>query len=326
MTRSSLWSTEDHVLLAESNGFIERYRRYYFRDIQGFSVQPSTRGRVIAWVTGLPLLSCAIFAVFALTKVVRTEWLFLTIPIGLPFLILFLVNWVRGPTCTTTVFTAVSDAVLQPLGRQRAAFRTLTLLAKFIESVQGPIEPGQLGFQLEREDPASVARKVTLLGDVSAPRFSAQNTGAASEPPSPRTVYRWLFALGTIEGLHALTALGILVFGGRVVLQISYSAVIVAVLIISSAGLSRSGPSMKWLNVAAMIHTFFVGIGCFVAFYVGIFQRTFRNLAAAPHFDVTKFFDPSLPATVFVLWASVLGAATIVVGCLTNYLRQEGSN
>lgn len=325
MTRSSLWSTDDHILIAESNGFVERYWRYYLGDIQGFSLQPSGRGRVIALVTGLPLLLCVILSAIAFAKVVRMEWLFLTVPVGLPLLSVFLANWVRGPTCTTVVFTAVSDAVLQPLGRQRVAFRTLTLLTQFIEAVQGPIEPEQLGYKLEREGQASVERKVTLLGEVSTPSFAAQKASAQSDLPSPRAVYRWLLALGTTEGLHALAALGLLAFGGRVVFQIVYSVVIVVVLVLSSAGLSRGGPSMKWLNVTAMIHTFCVGVGCFVAFYVGLFQRTFRNLAAPPHFDVTKLIDPSQPTTVFVLWLSLLGAVSVIVGSLLTFLRQEGT-
>src|ERR1700742_3857011 len=48
LARTSLWLGPDHLLRIESNGYSESYKRFYFRDIQGFIVQRTTRARSVS--------------------------------------------------------------------------------------------------------------------------------------------------------------------------------------------------------------------------------------------------------------------------------------
>jgi FtsH-binding integral membrane protein len=326
LLRSSLWSSDDHLLLVKSNGYVERYYRYYYGDIQGFTVEPTLRGRHIALATGLPLSLFTGGSGLAIARLIDVDWLFLTIPLSLPLLILLVINWIKGPTCTTIIYTAVSDVVLSPLGRRRVAFRTLNVLSQFITAVQGPLDPSQLGFFIDRDASATIVRKVSAKQEVVVRNNSSPSNGEGQIQnvwSSRRTLNLWLIALGGTELFHALAALSLVVFGGGAIRQSALCIMVVLALIVASVGLTRGGPPMKWLGTMALVHTALVGVGCLVAFYVGIFQRTFRNPNAPPTVDVTKILDPSLPAVVPVLWLSSLGAFGLLVGCLLVFLHTE---
>ena len=43
LSRDSLWLGSDHILLVKDLGYLERYQRYYFRDIQGLTLEPTPR-------------------------------------------------------------------------------------------------------------------------------------------------------------------------------------------------------------------------------------------------------------------------------------------
>src|SRR5580698_2302749 len=55
-TRSALWLGGDHLLLVETSGFTENYKRFYFRDIQAITVQETRRGQVWNFIRGGVLL------------------------------------------------------------------------------------------------------------------------------------------------------------------------------------------------------------------------------------------------------------------------------
>jgi hypothetical protein len=42
-TRNTLWLGADHLLQVEHTGYTEEYKRFYFRDIQGITVQKDNR-------------------------------------------------------------------------------------------------------------------------------------------------------------------------------------------------------------------------------------------------------------------------------------------
>src|SRR5262247_2101752 len=50
---SSLWLGKDHLLCIEASNYVERYKRFYYRDIQAITVADSKRRVVWNWVLGV---------------------------------------------------------------------------------------------------------------------------------------------------------------------------------------------------------------------------------------------------------------------------------
>lgn len=137
----SLWQAEDHILLVQRNGFTESYRRYYFGNIQGFVVTPTSAALKIAALCGIPSLLGFLVTTLALMNQFEIGWCVAVDVFALPCFVGFLVNGWRGGTCTTHLCTAVGDVVVVPLGRQRDALRVIERLSGPIYSAQGPLDP-----------------------------------------------------------------------------------------------------------------------------------------------------------------------------------------
>jgi hypothetical protein len=137
--RSSLWAGPDHVLHVQSTSFTEKYKRFYFEDIQAIVISRTATRRNANLVLGTV---AGIFAALALAI-----WLYLPRPAifgagflgiqGGMFLLLMLFNTLLGPACVCRLYTAVQVEELGCLGRIRTAKKALRILRPLIESAQG---------------------------------------------------------------------------------------------------------------------------------------------------------------------------------------------
>jgi len=111
VTTMSLWQGADHLLQIERDGYSENYKRFYFSDIEIFTVRLDNRRRSIAIAFG------ALVALF----VVISLWANIGFFFGVAgfFMIPFIYNLVRGPTCVVHVATAVQREQLQSVGQPR---------------------------------------------------------------------------------------------------------------------------------------------------------------------------------------------------------------
>jgi hypothetical protein len=120
------------VLSVAGSTIGERYRRFYFADIQAFVWRPtaSFAVRVAIWA-GLMV----IFGGIALTsREVATPWW--AGGIATLFLIILAAELVLGKTCACFVKTAVQFERLHSLGRQRTVRKVLAQLRPLIEQAQ----------------------------------------------------------------------------------------------------------------------------------------------------------------------------------------------
>jgi len=133
--RASLWLGQDHMLCIYNKGYEEDYRRFYFRDIQAIITHQDNRRLV--WNI--------IFGVFAFAF---AFWGPPYLMVSAFFLVLILINWLRGPTCTCYVQTAVSRENLPSLNRLKHVNHAITRLAHVIERVQGHVSPEEIHHHL----------------------------------------------------------------------------------------------------------------------------------------------------------------------------------
>jgi hypothetical protein len=134
-----LWLGSDHLLSISSNRFAEQYKRFYFRDIQAFTILRTTRRRIWNFVFALLLLLFGASSAYD-----DSLWLW-AFGIVLFFLLL---NNVLGPTCTVYIQTAVQTEELPSLSRVRRANDLLDRVRPLISAVQGELGAAETAARL----------------------------------------------------------------------------------------------------------------------------------------------------------------------------------
>jgi len=131
-TLSRLYLGPDHLLLVEIEGYDEKYRRFYFRDVQMIAVRRDMRLLAVNLLLGViwGLLS------LALIGPALQGWFY---PLGIAsslFILLILVNTLRGATCAAYISTAAGTKRLYALHRLPLARRCLQEIRPLIQRAQ----------------------------------------------------------------------------------------------------------------------------------------------------------------------------------------------
>ncbi len=122
------WAGGTHLLAVETIWAGERRRRFYYRDIQGFLIQPTKFRRTMNLISGIGfgLLALLLFALGA-TDSPRSGAITALLAL-VPGGAILLVNSLRGPGARLTVVTAVQSHELPSVRRRRQADELLRLL------------------------------------------------------------------------------------------------------------------------------------------------------------------------------------------------------
>ncbi len=140
MTVSSLYAAEDHLLVVDLTAFTERYRRFYFRDVQAISIRKTPRGSVLALVSLAVALGFAgLGAMLFPAPDAIGFWVFVSL--ASLFALVALGNVLLGPSCRVSLHTAVHVEELPSLRRVRQAERALDVIVARIDAAQGPLVP-----------------------------------------------------------------------------------------------------------------------------------------------------------------------------------------
>jgi hypothetical protein len=195
-SRSILRLADDHLLLCDyRTGFIERYKRFYFKDIEAFIVR-----RTAVWP--IALTSWGACALCFLIISWGNKWNpFLIVVSGICGLGVLL-ELIRGPSCRTEIRTAVQTDRLRMLKRIRKTERALQALVPLIEAVQGKREITSPPGDLAQGAPVSGSPEATAVssggGTVPSP------SGANAIPPKLSWVHLILFILVVFTGAAGL--------------------------------------------------------------------------------------------------------------------------
>lgn len=138
--RVRLWLGADHLLVVESDGYREFYRRFRYEDIQALTVRKTVEGKTVSAVAGG---LAAVFIAMGLAVWNPGGTIFLLI-IGGMFGAIAAINFFRGPTCECRLRTAVQSENLVSLGRLRHARKALELLRPRIVAAQGELTVEEL--------------------------------------------------------------------------------------------------------------------------------------------------------------------------------------
>ncbi|WP_150107372.1 hypothetical protein [Pedosphaera parvula] len=129
---SKLYLAKDHLLRVSNIGFSEDYKRFFFKDIQAITLRKTATAKIISYVlAGLIALLATAAILFS------GDGTILYSSIGGFFLIILVINLLRGATCVCTLKTAVQIETLGSLGRLPRARKVLARLQPLIAQAQG---------------------------------------------------------------------------------------------------------------------------------------------------------------------------------------------
>ena len=138
--RCRLWLGPDHLLAVESTMASESYRRFYFRDIEGFVIRRTAGRQIWNWaLLAGALITAGPFVAVWYSAGESIAPLVVAAVIAAFWLVFILINTFRGPTCQTHVRTAVQLEQLPSLSRLPVALKVLAILRPAIEEAQGRV-------------------------------------------------------------------------------------------------------------------------------------------------------------------------------------------
>jgi len=132
--RARLWRGKDHILSVINQGYSEEYKRFYYKDIQAFTIRKTMYSLIVNITLSLLFLLFAAIAVTNEEYLSPIFWFFAAIPLSI-----LILNLIRGKSCVTHLHTAVGTEELPSLGRVKQAKKVISLLRPFIEKAQGKI-------------------------------------------------------------------------------------------------------------------------------------------------------------------------------------------
>lgn len=131
--RSGVFAGDDHLLLVNSTGYAEDYRRFFYNEIEAVTARRTHRRRNIALVAGAFFLLC----------VIPLPWMRDPEGIGVlvffaffPFVILIW-NQLLGPTVQCAIRTSASLQIIPTVTRLRTYWKFLERIRPLIEGQQG---------------------------------------------------------------------------------------------------------------------------------------------------------------------------------------------
>jgi hypothetical protein len=130
--RHRLYQGPDHLLLIQSTGFTDDYRRLYYRDIGCVVVRETQRRNILSVVL------IALMGLIFLLRLANAPWVVVLVPC-VPLLILFVINLLRGPTCACYITTRVQTVEVPTPQRVSKVPRLIDFLrAKMIDVADAP--------------------------------------------------------------------------------------------------------------------------------------------------------------------------------------------
>ena len=152
-----LYLGTDHLLSVTSHYMSEDYHRFYYKDIQALITRKTISG----------LVQNIIYGFFILIFIVPLYWaseglaVFFSIMAG-GFLLLLLVNWLRGPTCITHIMTPVQTMRLNSLNRIKILNKSMRQLRPLIRGIQGNLSKEELA-KIYQEDESQPTLSTPLI-------------------------------------------------------------------------------------------------------------------------------------------------------------------
>ncbi|GEM_PF-1628915 len=172
---SRLMEGRDHLLHVELRGVHEIQKRFYFSEIRAMSVQRTRTGAVLHILFGssAAILGIGLATVLLTDSPVLARLTQLIVGLLVVLAGIWLIHFLRGPTCSFHLITAVQNERIPALWRLSVTTKALERLAPRIQSAQSQLDPA-----------VTAPSEGAPAGPTQVPLFTAPE-------PSPPTDARW---------------------------------------------------------------------------------------------------------------------------------------
>jgi hypothetical protein len=129
--RQKIWKGSDHLLAVTETGYTEEFKRYYFSDIQSFTILWSKS--YVGWAILWSMISLTAFAI----TVSSSDGVSETIVFTGVFVTLLIIHLLRGPMCKCWIDTGINHDYLFAMRRVSQARRFWARVEPDLMAVQG---------------------------------------------------------------------------------------------------------------------------------------------------------------------------------------------
>jgi hypothetical protein len=130
--RRTYWLGPDHILSVNMRGYIEEYKRFYYRDIQALIIR-RTGHHLIVNLIGLALTLICFMMAWYFGEPAAYGWVLM----GAVFLFFLILSLIRGPSCDVRLQTAVQTEKVESIRRLGTARRFMKKIRPLLEKTQG---------------------------------------------------------------------------------------------------------------------------------------------------------------------------------------------
>jgi hypothetical protein len=163
------------LLCIDSSGFTETYKRFYFRDIQAFTVRQTNWWMIWGAIFSVPFV---LFASISLANYSDPTVMWIFGIVAALFALALVLDVAAGPSCACYLHTAVQSEQLPSLNRVRRARKVMAHLRPLIAQAQGQLLPEEIPAHLRTWEmigvppapaPAGIAAAALVSEDPTAP-------------------------------------------------------------------------------------------------------------------------------------------------------------
>jgi hypothetical protein len=312
----SLWQGPDHLLHVEAGFMSERYKRFYFKDVQAVVLRRKSTHHIWSLIWGIGLV------LFGLALVSRAIPFAAGIIFASMFILLLIVNLALGPSCEVRLQTAVQVQKLSALRRVPQAQKVMNRIRDEVLKVQEPLTPETTQSMPARDTPEGDDRLAfhQAPGTRAAESLSIQ-TLASFKPLLHRILFSTLLFSGVCTGLRYWFPI--------VPLAVLEHALLLAVIILVITVLARWHRQVKgqalamltWLSLVLVILQSLAAYGIFISTSIRNPQLSYDNWALLSAYFRFRIADNSLNLTVTAV--SALGHLLLGgLGFLTISLKK----
>ena len=313
VSHSSIWLADDHLLDCKDSFFTERYRRFYFKDIQALVVNKT----IESLMTTLLASIFAMGSLWFLSHATKGWFIFWSIVTGFFFIIL-VVNILKGQSCRTFIQTAVQKEQLSGINRIKEIENLLVIIKPAIQSFQGEIGPQDL--EVKYEEYLEKSLKV--------------QAGQSQPIEQDSTLHTMLFLLFTVWSLMIgmVYSFNNGIFH-HMILVVYMALVILNVMAVVKQSRINMKPTIKnwaWVSLASLCITTVVGyITLFIV--MGELARTYHRFGSYSdpysQLDFMKYIlDHNIGKTVVLVAFPVTFLIGIIGLILSARLKRENKS
>jgi hypothetical protein len=226
---SSLWMAKDHLLYVSSSGYAERYKRFYYENIQAFVIRKTVAGKVVNILVGAIAAMALVPVLIGIIGEMNEGTMIFFGVVAAVFGVVLLGNWARGSTCATFIHTGVQAERIYSIGRFYIAMKVLRKVRPLIEEAQGTLDTEGVEVARAEWTRAAESEKTT------------QSPLAARATVVVKKYYGGVF--------HLLLFLFILADVWRVALMFYYTSIVLVIL-----GLVGIAGILLWLMLSLAMH------------------------------------------------------------------------